>query len=63
MGYLNLPFVGVLEFPLSFLAGHLKGGHLKMDFALMFALDTSILTALSKKIPQGTHRLDRQGAV
>ena len=54
--------------------GHLKGGHLKMgfrsavrtwkwDFALQFALDTSILTALSKAIPQGKHRLDRKGAV
>ena len=54
--------------------GHLKGGHLKMgfrsevrncrwDFALQFALDTSILTALSKGIPQGRVRLDREGAV
>ena len=44
--------------------GHLKGGHLKMgfrtesctrhvDFALKVALDTSILTALSKAIPNG----------
>ena len=52
----------------------LKGGHLKMgfrsevrtrkwDFALQFALDTSILTALSKEIPQGRRRLDREGAV
>ena len=32
-------------------------------FALKFALDTSILTALSKEIPQGKHRLDGQGAV
>ena len=35
----------------------------KWDFALKFALDTSILIALSKEIPQGKHRLDRQGAV
>ena len=54
--------------------GHLKGGHLKMgfrseartrkwDFALQFALDTSLLTPLSKGIPQGRRRLDREGAV
>ena len=54
--------------------GHLKGGHLKMgfcsevrtwkwDFALQFALDTSILTALFKGIPQGRRHLDREGAV
>ena len=54
--------------------GHLKEGHLKMgfcaevrtckwDFALQFALDMSILTALSKGIPQGRRRLDRKGAV
>ena len=61
--------------------GHLEGGHLKMgvcsgvrtrqwDFALQFALDTSILTALSKGIPQGRRRLegarrrlDQKGAV
>ena len=35
----------------------------KWDFALKFALDTSILTALSEAIPQGKHRLDRAGAV
>ena len=51
--------------------GHLKGGHLKMGFrteirtqhlgfALKFALDTSILAALSKAIPQGKRRLDRE---
>ena len=33
------------------------------DFALQFALDTSILTALSKGIPQGRRSLDREGAV
>ena len=33
------------------------------DFALQFALDTSILTALSKGIPQGKCGLDREGAV
>ena len=54
--------------------GHLKGGQLKMgfrseprtwkwDFALKFALDTSTLTALSKGIPQGKHRLDRKSTV
>ena len=54
--------------------GHLKGVHLKMgfrsevrtwkwDFALQFALETSILTALFKETPQWKHRLDRQGAV
>ena len=54
--------------------GHLKGGHLQMefrsetltrhaDFAVKFALSTSILTALSKGIPQGNRRLDREGAV
>ena len=52
-------------------AGHLEGEHLKMgfrtetrtwkwDFALQFALDTLILTSLSKGIPQGKHRLDRK---
>ena len=53
----------------------LKGDIWKWDFALQlalengiwlclqFALDTSILTALSKEIPQGRHSLDRQGAV
>ena len=35
----------------------------KWDFALQFALGTSILTALSKAIPQGKRRLDREGAV
>ena len=30
---------------------------------MKFALDTSILTALSKEIPKGKHRLDRAGAV
>ena len=35
----------------------------KWDFALQFALDTSILTALSKGIPQGRRRLDKEGAV
>ena len=30
---------------------------------LKLALDTSILTALSKEILQGNHRLNRQGAV
>ena len=34
----------------------------KWDFALQFALDTSILTALPG-IPQGRVRLDREGAV
>ena len=29
----------------------------KWDFALQFALDTSILTALSKGIPQGRRRV------
>ena len=29
-----------------------------MDFALKFALDMSILSALSKEIPQGRRRLD-----
>ena len=54
--------------------GHLKGGHLNMgfrtevrtwkwDFALQFALDTSILIALSKGIAQARRRLDREGAV
>ena len=49
--------------------GHLKGRHLKMgfrteirtrhvEFALKFALDTSILIALSKATPQGKCRLD-----
>ena len=33
--------------------GRLKGGHLKWDFAVKFALDT----ALSKAIPQGALRL------
>ena len=41
----------------------LKGEIRKWDFALQFALDTSILTALSKGIPQGRRRLDREGAV
>ena len=52
----------------------LNGGHLKMgfrtdirtwhvDFALRFALETSILTALSMAIPQGMRRLDRESAV
>ena len=31
----------------------------KWNFALKFALDTSVLTALSKGIPQGKHRLDK----
>ena len=35
----------------------------KWDFALQFVLDTLILTALSKGIPQGRVRLDREGAV
>ena len=37
----------------------------KWDFALQFALDTSILTALSKGIPQGRRRLEsrQEGAV
>ena len=45
--------------------GHLKEGHLKMFFfvSLKFALDMSILTALSKAIPQGKRRLDREGTV
>ena len=34
-----------------------------LDFALRFALDTSILTVLSKGIPQGRRRLDGEGAV
>ena len=34
-----------------------------LDVVLKFALDTSILTALSKAIPQGKRRLDREGAV
>ena len=34
-----------------------------VDFALKFALDTSVLTALSKAVPQGKRRLDREGAV
>ena len=34
-----------------------------VDFALQLALDTSILTALSKGIPQGKHRLDRESTV
>ena len=38
-----------------------KGDILKWDFAEKFALDTSILTALFEEIPQGKHRLDRQG--
>ena len=33
------------------------------DVAVRFALDTSILTALSKGIPQGHRSLDREGAV
>ena len=63
------------------ISGGLKGGHLKggtsemgfrteirtrhMDFALRFALNTSILTALSKAkaIPKGKRRLDRESAV
>ena len=32
-------------------------------FRLKFALDTSILTALSEAIPQGKRRSDREGAV
>ena len=54
--------------------GHLRGGHLKMgfrtnirtrhvDFALKFALDMSILTALSEAIPQRERRPDRESAV
>ena len=54
--------------------GHLKGGRLKIgfrsevrtckwDFALQFALDTSVLLAVSEGIPQGRRRLDREGAV
>ena len=35
----------------------------KWDFALQFALDTLILTALSKGTPQGRRRLDKEGAV
>ena len=75
--FLSLPLPPVLDFaglnsggPKG---GQLKGGHLKMgfrsevrickwDFALQFALDTSILTALSKRIPQGRRRLEREGA-
>ena len=34
-----------------------------VDFALKFALDTSILSALSKAIPLGKRRLDRESAV
>ena len=34
-----------------------------VDFELKFALDTSILTALRKAIPQGKHRLDRESVV
>ena len=52
---------------------HLKGGHLKMKFrseirtqhlgfALTFALDTSVLTPLSKTIPEGKRRLDKESA-
>ena len=55
-------------------SGGPKGGHLKMgfcteirtrhvDFALKFALDTSILTALSKAIRQGKHCLNRASAI
>ena len=34
-----------------------------VDSAVKFALNTSILTALSRAIPQGKRRLDREGAV
>ena len=34
-----------------------------VDFPLKFALDMSILTALSKAIPHGKLRLDRESAV
>ena len=34
-----------------------------VDFALKFALDTSILIGFSKAILQGKGRLDREGAV
>ena len=47
-----------------------KGGHLKtgfrseiVGFALRPALDTSILMALSKAIPQGKRCLERESAV
>ena len=54
--------------------GHSREGHLRMGFssavrtwtgvfALQCALDTSILTALAKGIPQGRCRLVREGAV
>ena len=33
-----------------------------VDFALRFALDTSILTALSKAIPQEKRCLDKESA-
>ena len=36
-------------------------GH--VDFALKFALDASILTALSKAIPHGERRQDSESAV
>ena len=35
----------------------------KWDFAVRFALDMSLLTALSKSVPQGKRRLDRESAV
>ena len=41
----------------------LWSSHLKWAFALQFALDTSIITALSTGIPQGRRCLDREGAV
>ena len=51
--------------------GHLKGRRLKMgfraalctrhvDFTLKFALNTPILTALPKAIPQGKRRLEKK---
>ena len=54
------PFSKPLTLLVSGMGFHNEIRSRHVDLALTFAVDTSILTALSKAIPQGKRRLDRE---